>query len=576
MRPRARHRGAPDRPARRAGLLELLPQRHARDGGRAPEGGDAPARLAGHARRRRAPRCRPARASRSTATRFAGGLTRAIEAAARASALVREEVTAIPDGAHHHRHRTAHVAGAVRRRCATRSARRTSTSTTRSRRSSPPTRSTCTVAWKASRYDKGGDDYVNCPLDRDEYYAFVDAVLAAEKVPTRDFERCVYFEGCMPIEEMARRGPRHARLRADAAGRPGRSAHRHAAVRRACSCARTTPRAALYNMVGFQTKMTYPEQRRVFRMIPGLERAEFVRLGSLHRNTFVNSPALLLPTLQVIGAQAAAPRRAARRRRGLRRVGGDRAARGPQRGAPACAASRRSCRRATTALGSLLAYVTQRGRKDFQPMNANYGLFPPLGAAAARAREEARARRARARRRSRAGASGRGLGASGRPRPVVGRVRRPAARRLAGRRGARRRQQLGRCLLAVAVDARRPGACRRRGARDDAPRRPGSRRRHASTRTARARTRAAVVALRGARAQRGADARVGVRDRRGAPRRRRRARSRAELAAPTGVPGRGAVAATRRRRSPTRAVRARARRRRRRSSSSTSAARRPS
>jgi methylenetetrahydrofolate--tRNA-(uracil-5-)-methyltransferase len=232
------------------------------------------------------------------------------------------------------------------------------------------------VAWKASRYDKGGDDYVNCPLDREQYYAFVDAVIAAEKVPTREFERCVYFEGCMPIEEMARRGKdtlAFGPMRPVGLVEPRTG-------RRAFACVQLRQDDAagrLYNMVGFQTKMTYPEQRRVFRMIPGLEKAEFVRLGSLHRNTYVNSPALLLPSLQVIGhkrlllagqivgvegyVESAATGLLA----GLnvaRLIGGE-----PTLVPPP-----------TTALGSLLSYVTQRGKKDFQPMNANYGLFPAL------------------------------------------------------------------------------------------------------------------------------------------------------------------------------------------------------
>src|SRR5262249_8011700 len=156
-----------------------------------------------------------------------------------------------------------------------------------------------TIAWKASRYDKGGDDYVNCPFGRDEYYAFVHAVAAAEKVPTRDFERCVYFEGCMPIEEMVRRGPDTL---AFGPMRPvGLIDPRTGS--RAFACAQLRQDDAegrLYNMVGFQTKMTYPEQRRIFRMIPGLARAEFVRLGSLHRNTYVDAPSLLLPSLQVV------------------------------------------------------------------------------------------------------------------------------------------------------------------------------------------------------------------------------------------------------------------------------------
>jgi methylenetetrahydrofolate--tRNA-(uracil-5-)-methyltransferase len=232
------------------------------------------------------------------------------------------------------------------------------------------------IAWKASRYGKGGEDYVNCPLSRAQYYAFVDAVHQAEKVPAREFERCIYFEGCMPIEEMARRGPDTLAfgpmrpvglIDPRAGGRPF-----------ACVQLRQDDaEGRLFNMVGFQTKMTYTEQRRVFRTIPGLERAEFVRLGSLHRNTYVNSPALLLPSLQVIGhkrlllagqivgvegyVESAAT--------GL--LAGLNAAR-IVRGEVPLAPPR------ATALGSLLAYVTQRGRREFQPMNANYGLFPPL------------------------------------------------------------------------------------------------------------------------------------------------------------------------------------------------------
>jgi methylenetetrahydrofolate--tRNA-(uracil-5-)-methyltransferase len=233
-----------------------------------------------------------------------------------------------------------------------------------------------TVAWKASRWDKGGDDYVNCPLDRERYDAFVAAVLAAEKVPTRDFERCIYFEGCMPIEEMARRGPMtlaFGPMRPVGLFDPRTGRRPHACVQ----LRQDDAAASLFNMVGFQTKMTYPEQRRVFRMIPGLAKAEFVRLGSLHRNTFVNSPELLLPSLQV------------RRRRSLLLAGQivgvegyvESAAMGILagmnvarlvRGAPPVVPP------PTTALGSLVAYVTQPSRKEFQPMNANYGLFPPL------------------------------------------------------------------------------------------------------------------------------------------------------------------------------------------------------
>jgi methylenetetrahydrofolate--tRNA-(uracil-5-)-methyltransferase len=232
------------------------------------------------------------------------------------------------------------------------------------------------VAWKQSRYDKGGDDYVNCPLDGDAYYAFVDAVLAADKVPTREFERTIYFEGCMPIEEMARRGRdtlAFGPMRPVGLVDPRTGTRPFAAVQ----LRQDDAAGQLFNVVGFQTKMTYPEQRRVFRMIPGLERAEFVRLGSLHRNTYVNAPDLLLPSLQVTA------------RRSLFLAGQivgvegyvESAAMGILaamnvlrwlRGGPMAVPPR------TTALGSLVAYVTERGKRHFQPMNANYGLFPPL------------------------------------------------------------------------------------------------------------------------------------------------------------------------------------------------------
>jgi methylenetetrahydrofolate--tRNA-(uracil-5-)-methyltransferase len=233
-----------------------------------------------------------------------------------------------------------------------------------------------TVAWKASRYGKGGEDYINCPLDRERYYAFVAAVAAADKVPTRDFERCLYFEGCMPIEEMARRGPdtlAFGPMRPVGLVDPRDGQRPFACVQ----LRQDDAEGQLFNMVGFQTKMTYGEQRRVFRMIPGLERAEFVRLGSLHRNTFIDSPTVLLPSLQVIG-----------RKRLLlagQLVGVEGYVESAATGLLAALNLERMLRGSaaltpprTTSLGSLLAYLTHRGRKDFQPMNANYGLFPPL------------------------------------------------------------------------------------------------------------------------------------------------------------------------------------------------------
>ena len=232
------------------------------------------------------------------------------------------------------------------------------------------------LAFPASRYGKGGDDYLNCPLDREEYHRFVEEVLRAEKVPTREFERCIYFEGCMPIEEIARRGRdtlAFGPMRPVGLIDPRSGKRPHAVVQ-----LRQDDRAAtLYSLVGFQTKMTYPEQRRVLRMIPGLERAEFVRLGSLHRNTYIHSPSLLEPTLrlrgrpsvffagQLIGVEGYVESAAS----GL--LAGVNAARIVEGGA-AIVPPR------STALGSLLSYVTDRSRVEFQPMNANYGLFPPL------------------------------------------------------------------------------------------------------------------------------------------------------------------------------------------------------
>jgi methylenetetrahydrofolate--tRNA-(uracil-5-)-methyltransferase len=249
------------------------------------------------------------------------------------------------------------------------------------------------VAFTASRYDRDGDDYLNLPLTGEQYYSFVDALVTAERVATYDFERFVPFEGCMPIEEMADRGkdtlafgPMRAVGLID--GRTGKRPYAVVQLRQ------ENRDKTLYNLVGFQTKMTYPEQRRVFAMIPGLAQAEFVRLGSLHRNTFIDSPLHLLPTLQwrqretlfFAGQMTGVEGYIESAATGL--LAGVNAARllsdQPLRVPPE-----------TTALGALLRYITDSQRKKFQPMNVNFGLLPPLsGHLRGKAKKEAMSQRA--------------------------------------------------------------------------------------------------------------------------------------------------------------------------------------
>jgi len=148
------------------------------------------------------------------------------------------------------------------------------------------------VAWRASRYDKGGDDYINCPLSEEQYRQFVNDLKSAATVPYRDFEKGIHFEGCMPIEIMAARGDEtlaFGPMKPVGLPDPRTGREPYAVVQLRMENREGT----LYNIVGFQTKLTYPEQRRIFRAIPGLEGAEFARLGSMHRNTFINAPTCL-------------------------------------------------------------------------------------------------------------------------------------------------------------------------------------------------------------------------------------------------------------------------------------------
>jgi len=249
------------------------------------------------------------------------------------------------------------------------------------------------AVFRAARYDKGGDDYLNLPMTRAEYDDFVTALLRAERVPTYSFERFVPFEGCVPIEEMADRGREtlaFGPMRAVGLIDPRTGRHPYAVVQ----LRQENREKTLYNLVGFQTKMTYPEQRRVFALIPGLANAEFVRLGSLHRNTFVNAPRHLLPTLQwrqratlfFAGQMTGVEGYIESAATGL--LAGINAAR-LLAGKPPVVPP------VTTALGALLAYITDPERTRFQPMNVNFGLMPPLAERLrGKAKREMMARRA--------------------------------------------------------------------------------------------------------------------------------------------------------------------------------------
>jgi len=246
------------------------------------------------------------------------------------------------------------------------------------------------VCWRQSRYDKtgpggSGADYINCPLDKSQYEAFVDALLAAEKTAFKDFEKTPYFEGCLPIEVMAERGRdtlRYGPMKPIGLTNSHRPDEKPYAV---VQLRQDNALGTLWNMVGFQTKLKHGEQVRVFRTIPGLENAEFARLGGLHRNTFLNSPKLLDGSLrlkaeprlrfagQVTGVEGYVESAAI----GL--IAG-RFAAAEQLGAPLSPSP------PTTALGALLAHITgghlsaddESGSRSFQPMNVNFGLFPPV------------------------------------------------------------------------------------------------------------------------------------------------------------------------------------------------------
>ncbi|TDH39200.1 methylenetetrahydrofolate--tRNA-(uracil(54)-C(5))-methyltransferase (FADH(2)-oxidizing) TrmFO [Pseudohoeflea suaedae] len=246
------------------------------------------------------------------------------------------------------------------------------------------------VCWYQSRYDKvgpggTGKDYINCPMDKAQYEAFVDALIAGDKTEFREWEGTPYFDGCLPIEVMAERGRetlRHGPMKPMGLTNAHKPDEKPYAV---VQLRQDNALGTLYNMVGFQTKLRYGAQSDIFRMIPGLENAEFARLGGLHRNTYLNSPVLLDPTLRL------------KSRPDIRFAGQITGCEGyVESAAIGLLAGRFAAAEVlgedmtpppvTSAFGALLNHITgghrvsddEPGKRSFQPMNVNFGLFPPL------------------------------------------------------------------------------------------------------------------------------------------------------------------------------------------------------
>jgi len=232
------------------------------------------------------------------------------------------------------------------------------------------------LLFRASRYGKGEDDYVNIPLGKDEYEAFVEALARGETVAPYEFEKAIYFEGCLPVEVLAGRGPEtlaHGPMKPVGLVDPRTGRRPHAVVQ----LRQENKEGTLLSLVGFQTKLRYPEQERIFRNLPGLENARFARLGSVHRNTYIVSPLFLDAALrlrkdprilfagQMTGVEGYVESAA------LGIVAGWNAGRLASGLPPATPPP-------TTAIGALLAYISGASPDNFQPMNINYGLFAPL------------------------------------------------------------------------------------------------------------------------------------------------------------------------------------------------------
>ncbi len=232
------------------------------------------------------------------------------------------------------------------------------------------------ICYKMARYNKGGDDYINCPFTKDEYDAFYNELVNAECVKLKEFENLKVFEGCMPVEVMAKRGPQtltFGPLKPVGLPDPKTGEEYYAVVQLRCENKEDT----LYNLVGFQTNLTFPEQKRVFSMIPGLENAEFMRYGVMHRNTYINSPKHLLPTNQlktneniffagqITGVEGYVESMASGLLSGINAVK-------QFRGEEKIVFPKK------TALGSLISYITDESIEKFQPMNMNFGILPKL------------------------------------------------------------------------------------------------------------------------------------------------------------------------------------------------------
>jgi methylenetetrahydrofolate--tRNA-(uracil-5-)-methyltransferase len=232
------------------------------------------------------------------------------------------------------------------------------------------------IAFRAARYDKGGADYLNCPMYEEDYARFYEALIAAESVPLHEFEQTMYFEGCLPIEEIARRGRdtlRFGPMKPVGLRDPRTGLMPYAAVQ----LRQENLLADSYNLVGFQNHLKFGEQKRILRLIPGLEQAEFIRFGQIHRNTFICAPAVLGETLQM--------RTAPRVLFAGQIAGGEgyieAMATGFMAGVHAACLARGQTPEAPprhTAMGSLVNYIANAEAKNFQPMNITFALLPPL------------------------------------------------------------------------------------------------------------------------------------------------------------------------------------------------------